>query len=115
MQMADLLSYNVHAKLAQAYTTQLLRDDVPPRYTSVTWRQLQLADAELWRLVGNEMHGALCRPEDGSRPLDSVQHYIQPLLAAPVSHAPRRSASSAARPGLPQAPSRPAVVLQLQP
>eukprot|EP00971_Amphidinium_carterae_P189495 3761579-Amphidinium_carterae.1 len=48
MQMADLLSYKVHAKLVQAYTSQLLCDDVPPGYTSVTWRQLQMVDAELW-------------------------------------------------------------------
>eukprot|EP00971_Amphidinium_carterae_P241982 4804449-Amphidinium_carterae.1 len=50
MQMADLLSFRVHAKLVQTFTTQLLRDDLPPGYAAVTWRQLQLADAELWRL-----------------------------------------------------------------
>eukprot|EP00971_Amphidinium_carterae_P323180 6422598-Amphidinium_carterae.1 len=63
MQMADLLSYRIHAKLVQAYTTQLLRDDLPPGYAAVNWKQLQLADAELWRLVSDRTHGALRRPE----------------------------------------------------
>eukprot|EP00435_Cladocopium_sp_Y103_P074060 s119_g46.t1 len=89
LEQANVMSYANHEMWAERMFTSRLRDP-PPGYAKVTFRQLQLADAKLFVVLGEKTRTGI-KATCAGRPCDAVfltamdspevQHLLQPMPA----------------------------------
>lgn len=103
MEQANLLSFEKHDSWCELLFHRKMTDP-PPGYNKVTFKQLQLADAKLFVVLGEATRDGIKVAADGTRPCDrvfdqamnhtEVQHLLQPMPLPAKSHEGREEKQS---------------------